>query len=115
METELFSDGAYVLKIYTAEKDHMDGLPFYEWISQRACAAGIAGVTVIRGLGGFCSSNPVLSPAMGFIQINRPVIVEIVDGKEDIEKFVREIDDRIPRGLMTLEPIKTRFYGRKKK
>ena len=110
---ELFTDGAYLLRIYTAEKDHVEGLPFYEWIVQRAVASGISGATVLRGIGGFCSSNPVLAPEFRAFQINQPVLVEIVDTRENLEMFVQKIDSLIPRGLMTMMPVLTRFYGKK--
>ena len=110
---ELFTDGAYLLRIYTAEKDHVEGLPFYEWIVQRAVASGISGATVLRGIGGFCSSNQVLAPEFRAFQINQPVLVEIVDTRENLEMFVQKIDSLIPRGLMTMTPVLTRFYGKK--
>ena len=33
--------------------------------------------------------------------------------RENLEAFVQKIDSRIPRGLMTLTPVLTRFYGKK--
>ena len=32
--SELFINGASLLRIYTAEKDQIDGMPLYEWIVQ---------------------------------------------------------------------------------
>lgn len=109
--SELFINGASLLRIYTAEKDQINGVPLYEWIVQRAVSEGISGATVIRGIGGFCSSNPVLAPEFQAFQINQPVIVEIVDTEKNLEEFIRKIDPNIPRGLMTLTPVKTRYYG----
>ena len=86
---EFFIDGASLLRIYTAEKDQINGIPLYEWIVQRA---------VTEGLSGF--------------QINQPVIVEIVDTEKTLEEFIRKIDPQIKRGLMTLSPVKTRYYGK---
>ena len=46
-------------------------------------------------------------------QINQPVIVEIVDTEKNLEAFIRKIDPAIPRGLMTMVPVRTRYYGDK--
>lgn len=115
MTNDFFSEGMAVLRIYTAEKDHFEGLPFYEWIVQKACSCGMAGATVLRGIGGYCLGNPVLAPQFHQFQINQPVVVEIIDKLEDLEDFVSKIEDTIPHGLMTLQPVAIRYYGRKKK
>lgn len=114
MAEKTFTDGMAVLRIYTAEKDHLEGIPFYEWLSQKACNSGMAGATVIRGIGGYSLGNPVLSPQINQFRINQPVVVEIIDRMEDIENFVKEIDDIIPHGLMTVQPVGVRYYGHKK-
>ncbi len=111
--SELFNNGAALLRIYTAEKDQVNGIPLYEWLVQKAVAEGLSGATVLRGIGGFCSSNPVLAPEFRGFQINQPVLVEIVDSEKDLEQFILKIDGLIPRGLMTLQPVQTRFYGKR--
>lgn len=114
MKDRIFTDGMGVLRIYTVEKDHIDGLPFYEWIVQRACAFGMAGATVTRGIGGYCLGNPVLAPQFSHFQVNQPVVVEIIDRLEDIEAFVKKIRKTVPRGLMTVQPVGICYYGEKK-
>ena len=115
MDHEVFTEGMGVLRIYMAEKDHFEGVPFYEWVVQRACACGMAGATVMRGIGGYCLGNPVLAPQFSHFQINQPVVVEIIDRMEDIEDFVKKIGKTIPRGLMTVQPVGIRYYGDRKK
>lgn len=113
--SELFRDGAAMLRIYTVEKDQINGMPLYEWLVQKAVAENLSGATVLHGIGGFCSSNPVIIPELHSFEINQPVIVEIIDLESELEKFVKKIDSIIPCGLMTLQPIKTRYYGKRKK
>ena len=114
MSVDFFSDGMAVLRIYTAEKDHYEGLPFYEWLVQKACGYGLAGATVLRGIGGYCLGNPVLAPQFQQIQINQPVVIEIIDQIEKLEQFITKIEGTIPRGLMTLQPVAIRYYGKKR-
>lgn len=114
MTQNLFTPGMAILRIYTAEKDHCEGIPFYEWLAGKACSSGMAGATVIKGVGGYCLGNPVLAPQYHHFQINQPVIVEIIDKETDIERFIQEIDHTVPRGLMTIQPVRIRYYGHKK-
>ena len=115
MVIDFFSEGMAVLRIYTAEKDHCEGLPFYEWLVQKACGYGLAGATVFRGIGSYCLGNPVLAPQFHQLSINQPVVIEIVDKLEDLERFIEKIEDTVPRGLMTLQPVAVRFYGKQRK
>lgn len=39
-----------------------------------------------------------------------PIVVEIVDTLEKIEKFMPVIDETIDEGLATLEKVQIRFY-----
>lgn len=113
--SKLFKDGAALLRIYTVEKDQINGMPLYEWLVQKAVAENLSGATVLRGIGGFCSSNPVIIPELHSFEINQPVIVEIIDLEKELERFVLQIDHLIPCGLMTLQPLQTRYYGKRKK
>lgn len=115
MTADFYSEGMAVLRIYTAEKDHCEGLPFYEWLVQNACSCGLAGATVFRGIGSYCLGNPVLAPEFHQLQINQPVVVEIVDKLNKLEDFISQIEDTVPRGLMTLQPVAVRFYGKNRK
>ena len=42
-----------------------------------------------------------------------PVIIEIVDSKDNLENFLRSVDDVIASGLATLEKADVRFYRHK--
>ena len=43
-----------------------------------------------------------------------PVIIEIVDSKDNLETFLKDVDDVIEVGLATLEKADVRFYRHKK-
>ncbi len=113
--SELFKCKLKRLQIYTSEKDHVDGQPLCEWLVQRACAEGLAGATVLRGIGGYCSGNPVQEPELVDYHLNHPIIVEFIDHEEKLEKFVRAIDPELPHCLMTLEDADARICGGRRK
>lgn len=111
----MFAERAKLLKIYIAEREKFEGVPLHEWLVSKACEMGVAGATVIRGTGGFCSHSPVHSPEMMSLSVNLPMVIEIVEQPERIEEFVRAVDHAIPEGLMTLEDVSTRFYDKRKR
>jgi uncharacterized protein len=42
-----------------------------------------------------------------------PIIIEIVDTEEYIEKFLPYLDELIKKGMMTIENIEVKKYGNK--
>ena len=50
------------------------------------------------------------SPRVLRLSQDFPIVLEIVDTREKIERFLELIDDAIPEGLATLEKVEVRFY-----
>ena len=115
MAIDFLGDEIAVLRIYTAEKDHFEGLVFYEWLVQQACRNELAGATVFHGIGSYCLGNPVLAPQFYQFRINQPVVVEVIDRLEKLEDFISKLQNTSPCGIMTLHPAGVRYYGKKKK
>ncbi len=95
-----FDSKAQVLRIYVPERRHKDDQPVYEWIVCRACEQGIAGATILRGSGGYYMNDPVKSPDIIDLKIMCPVVIEIVDQPERIEKFAAFLKHEIAQILM---------------
>ena len=109
----MFEDKAQLLRIYLAERDRHEGRPLHEWVLRKAYEMGIAGATAIRGIGGFCAHSPVASPEMMSCSVNLPIIIEIVESPEAIERFAAAIEEIIPEGLMTIENVSIKFINRR--
>jgi hypothetical protein len=74
---------------------------------------GIAGATAIRGFAGFCAHSPVSSPKLVSCAVNLPIVIEIVEQPEAIERFVEAVEEAIPEGLMTLENVTLKFFEKR--
>jgi len=85
-------------------------MPLYEWIVRKAREMGLAGSTVLRGLEGFGAHSRIHTAKILRLSQDLPIIVEIVDTIDNIEKFLPQIDDAITEGLATLEKVEIRFY-----
>lgn len=106
----------YLLRIFIGESDHHEGKPLYEWIVLKAREQELAGATVLRGIMGFGANTRVIHTfKIERLSEDLPIVVEIVDTKEKLEKFLESIDEHIKAGLVTLEKAQIRFYKADKK
>jgi uncharacterized protein len=106
----------YLMRIFIGEADKYAGKPLYEWLVLQACEQGLAGATVLRGIMGFGASTRVIQTfKIERLSEDLPIIVEIVDTKENLEAFLELIDPHIKAGMVTLEKAEIKFYRADKK
>ena len=106
----------YLLRIFIGESDHHEVKPLYEWIVLQAREHELAGATVTRGIMGFGANTRVIHTfKIEQLSEDMPMVVEIVDTKEKLEKFLEDIDEHLQAGLVTLEKAQIRFYKADKK
>lgn len=99
-----------LLRIFVGESDKHEGLPLYEWIVRKAREEGLAGATVLRGLEGFGAKSLLHTAKILRLSSDLPIVVEIVDREEKIERFLPLIDSAIVEGLATIEKVEVHFY-----
>jgi hypothetical protein len=107
-------DAGKLLRIFIGELDTHQGQPLYQWLVEEARRNGLAGATVLRGLGGYGAHSRLHSSKVLRLAVDLPIIVEIVDAEEKIEEFLPIIDAAIPEGLATVERVQIRFYRSRK-
>ena len=99
-----------LLRIFIGESDRHEGMPLYEWLVRKAREQGMAGATVLRGLEGFGARSRVHTAKILRLSEDLPIIVEIVDTPEKIDRFLPLVDEAVSEGLATLERAEIRFY-----
>jgi uncharacterized protein len=100
----------YLLRIFVGESDKHGHLPLYEAIVLKAREAGLAGATVLRGVMGFGRHSVMHTAKILRLSEDLPLIVEIVDSLENIERFLPILDTMVLEGLVTLEQIRVIHY-----
>ncbi len=115
------NDDAKLLRIFMSNTDKFEHQPLYEVIVYDAKRYGMAGATVLRGIMSFGGTgSAVHSQTFWEIAEKMPIIVEIIDESEKIEKFYETIKpyfEKIDKGfLITIEKANVVFYktGKKK-
>ena len=102
---------ASLMRIFIGESDKYAGKPLYEWLVLQARDQGLAGATVLRGIMGYGANTRVIQTfKIERLSEDLPIIVEIVDTKENLEKFLDLIDPHIKAGMVTLEKAQIKFY-----
>ncbi len=99
-----------LLRIYVGESDHVGHRPLWEEILMRAREAGLAGVTVMRGVAGFGESSRIHTTKILRLSQDLPMLIEIVDHAAKIEEFRETIDALVHEGLVTAEPVDIWIY-----
>ena len=96
------------LRIYIGETDH------YEKIVKKAKELDMAGATVFRGMMGYGENNRrIRTASIVDLSCDLPIIIEIVDSEEYINKFLPYLDALIQKGMMTIDDVEIVNYGNK--
>lgn len=105
MNNTAFDTQAVMLRIFVAEKQSKEGQNAAEWIVCRACERGLAGASVLRGIGGFYANDPITAPEFFDVRMAHPLVIEIVDQAEKIESFAAFLKSEVPRLLLCRIPV----------
>lgn len=100
----------YLLRIFVGESDRHGYHPLYEAIVLKAREAGMAGATVLRGVMGFGKNSILHTAKILRLSEDLPMVVEIVDSLEKVEKFLPLLDEMISDGLVTIEKVRVIHY-----
>ncbi len=96
----------WMLKIYTGEDVIVGDEPLYRTILDEARRLKIAGATVIRGIEGYATEVRGIDrrPVALFTGVsNLPVMVTIVDQKENLEKLLPFLEKKATHSLVLFE------------
>ncbi len=99
-----------LLRIFIGESDHHKGKALYEQIVLKARALNLAGATVTRGIMGFGADSRIHTAKLLQLSEDLPIIVEIVDTEENLNKILPFLDETITEGLITLEKVRIIKY-----
>ena len=102
-----------LLRIFIGESDKYKGKPLYEQIVLKARELHLAGATVLRGLMGFGADSRMHSAKILRLSEDLPVVIELVDTEENLNKLLPFLDETVQEGLITLEKVRVIKYRHK--
>jgi uncharacterized protein len=104
-------EDGYLLRIFVGESDRHGHHPLYEAIVLKARETGLGGATVLRGVMGFGKNSTLHTAKILRLSEDLPMVVEIVDTLEKVEKFLPLLDEMISDGLVTIEKVNVIRYN----
>jgi len=106
-----FSGQCKLLKIYISEDSRYKGHNLYHALVQKFREMGMAGVTVTRGIEGYGQQKRLHSAKIVDISLSLPIIVEVVDIPERIEKIIPVVEEMVSEGLVMVTDVHVIKYG----
>jgi hypothetical protein len=103
---------AVLLRIFIGEDTRFNHSPLYEAIVTTAREQHLAGATVLRGPMGYGRSSELHTTKILNLAENLPVVIEIVDTQEKIDRFLPMLNGMMSSGLVTLEKVQVLQYGK---
>jgi uncharacterized protein len=104
---------AVLLRIFIGEDDQFQGSPLYEAIVMKAREQHLAGATVLRGPMGFGKSSRLHTTKILRLSEDLPLVIEIVESEDNINRFLPMLDGMMSSGLITMEKVQVLQYGEK--
>jgi PII-like signaling protein len=102
---------AALLRIFIGEADRLEGRPLYERIVLEARERGLAGATVLRGMLSFGRSSRLHATKVLRLSDDLPIVIEIVDREDKLERLLPWLDSVVHDGLVTLEKVRVKRYS----
>lgn len=95
-----------LLRIFVSENDKLGGASLYQRIVEEARKLGLSGATVLRGMMGFGAGSEIHMTKWVRLSDDLPVVVEIVDSEEQIDKLMPNLRRVIGDGFVTIEKVR---------
>jgi len=101
---------AKLLTIYVGEADKWHGRPLSTALIERLRSEGLAGATVTRAIEGFGAASRIHSAHILRLSQDLPLVIEIVDKEERIERALSIVDEMVGDGLVTMSDVEVVHY-----
>ncbi len=114
MEHQKFEGERTLMRIHIGEDDRWEGKPLYQAIVELFRKESLSGVTVLRGVGGYgpSSRDKGLYHTANILRLSQdlPIVIEVVEYTERIERILPQLDKMVGGGLITLEKVRVILY-----
>lgn len=105
---------AILLRIFISESDKFAGKPLSKHLVEFFKKEGLSGATVLRGIEGFGKTSHLHTTSILRLSDDLPIVVEVVDRKENIARIKPQLGEFIKDGLIKEEEVKIVFYENNK-
>lgn len=107
-------ENGLLLRIFIGESDQAPDGPLYEAIVKKARELNLAGATVLRGIMGFGAESRIHTAKLLRLSEDLPIVIEVVDTEENINRLMPYLDEHVKEGLITMEKVQVIKYRHRK-
>jgi uncharacterized protein len=105
-------DGEQMLvRIYIGESDRWHHTALHHALLERLRKEGFAGATVTHGIAGFGARSVIHTAHLLDLSTDLPVVIEVVDDAEHVDKLTAILDEMLAGGLVTIEKVRVLRYA----
>jgi PII-like signaling protein len=105
-------DGEQVLvRIFIGESDRWHHRPLTDALLERLRKEGFAGATVFQGIAGFGARSVLHTAHLLRLSEDLPIVIEVVDTAEHVDRLIPILDEMVTEGLVTLEKARVLKYA----
>jgi len=98
------------MRSFIGESDKHNGKPLYQHIVELMRKKKLAGATVLRAIAGFGAKSHLHTADILRLSSDLPIVIEVVDTKEQLDDMIKDLDSIITEGLITLEKVNVIKY-----
>jgi uncharacterized protein len=115
MAYDKFEGERTLMRIHSGESDKWHGKALHQAIVEMLRKEGFAGATVLRGVAGFGGSSILHTDKLLQMSQDLPIVIEVIESNEKIEKILPRIDEMLGGGIVTLEKVRVLVHRATKK
>lgn len=104
------NEDGILLRIFAGESDQHEGKPLYQAVVAKARELGLAGATVLKGSMGFGANSVLHTTKILEFSTDLPILMELVDSQESIQKLLPALDGMVHEGMITMETVRIIAY-----
>lgn len=104
-----------MVRIFFGESDRWHHQRLETALLERLRREGFAGATVFRGVAGFGANSIIHTTHLLELSADLPVVIEVVDSEEHLERLLPILDEMLDDGLVTMEKVRVIRYGGSRK
>ena len=100
-----------MVRIFFGESDKWKHQPLENALLERLRKEGFAGATVFRGTAGFGANSVIHTTHLLELSSDLPMVIEVVDTEEHVERILPILDEMLDDGLVTMEKVRVLRYS----
>jgi PII-like signaling protein len=100
-----------MVRIFIGESDKWHHQPLSRALIGRLRQEGFAGATLFRAMAGFGAKSILHTADLLRLSEDLPLVIEVVDTEEQIQRLIPIVDEMVPEGLVTIETVRVIKYA----